>query len=90
MVEINFCPYCDAPQHKLALFKEGIFFCKECNRFFTLDIVEFSCWKCGSKRFRDSGYPSPDGQMVLQCKSCKKMFSQSEFFKKNESVKNED
>ncbi len=89
MVEVNFCPYCDAPQHKLAGFENNLLFCKECKKFFRLEHVQFECWKCGSKKFTDSGYPNPDGQRVLQCMSCKKMFSESDFFKKNDIVKNE-
>jgi hypothetical protein len=86
MATINFCPLCDAPQHKLLMFSEEMFFCKDCNKFFNLKLIKFACWKCGSKRFKDSDFPSPDGQVVLQCSSCKKMFSQDDFFKKNEMV----
>ncbi len=83
MVEVNFCPYCDSPQHKLVQFGDDLIFCKECNRFFKLKQVYYRCWKCNSKRIEDSGYPSPNGELVFQCMSCKKMFPQSEFFKKN-------
>jgi len=86
MTDLNFCPYCDAPQHKVLPFQEDIYFCKECNKFFKLHYIQYACWKCGSKRFVDSDFPSPDGQVVLQCSSCKKMFSKDDFFKKNELV----
>jgi len=62
-------------------------FCRECNNFFELTEVQFKCLKCGSKRFEDSEFPTPDGEMVLQCKKCKKMYSLTDFLKKNEKIK---
>jgi len=82
--EINFCPFCDAPQHKLTLITETMMFCKECNKFFTLEELKLKCPKCDSKNIENSDFPSPDGEIVFQCKSCKKMYPASEFLKKND------
>lgn len=83
MTEINFCPYCDASQHKIAAISEEKFFCKECNRFFKIQEKKMRCLKCSSTDIVDSEFPSPDGQMVFQCRKCKKMFSAKEFLSNN-------
>ena len=84
MVGVNFCPYCDASQHKVVEIKdERIYFCKECNRFFRNEILQMKCKKCESTNIVDSEFPSPDGQMVFQCRKCKKMYPAVEFFKFN-------
>ncbi|MFH1510685.1 MAG: hypothetical protein ABIF10_03255 [Candidatus Woesearchaeota archaeon] len=80
--EINFCPFCSAAQHKIAAVAEGLMFCRECNRFFKLEHVMLPCPKCNSKRIKDSEFPSPDGQLVFQCQSCKRMFPAKNFFNK--------
>ena len=82
--ETNFCPYCDAPSHKLLMYKEDMHFCRECNTFFRLNKIILKCPKCESEKIEDSDFPSPDGQIVLHCKSCKKMFSAKELIEKNE------
>ncbi|MGM5487890.1 MAG: hypothetical protein ACQESG_02990 [Nanobdellota archaeon] len=84
MPELNFCPFCDSPRHKLALVREDLWFCRECNTFFNVKTRSFRCFKCNSNRFEDSDFPSPDGQLVFQCRKCKKMFSVEEFLRKNE------
>ena len=53
---------------------------------FHLDLQAMQCPKCGSKRYADSEFPSPDGQIVIQCSSCKKMMSIKEFMEKNNVV----
>lgn len=83
MSEINFCPFCDSPQHKILLCKSDIFFCKECSRFFKLKELELKCPKCDSKSVVKSDFPSPVGEAVFQCNSCKKTLSASEFLKAN-------
>jgi len=83
MTEINFCPYCDAPSHKLVLFNKDQLLCKTCNRFFELKHSELLCPKCKSKKISGSDFPMASGEMVLQCNSCKKMFSTKEFFEFN-------
>ena len=83
MSEVNFCPYCDSPSHKLMLVKEGVFFCKECDSFFQLHQIEFKCPKCNATNIGDSDFPGPAGGIVLQCKKCKKMFSAKEFLNHN-------
>jgi len=83
--ELNFCPFCSAAQHKVWTYKEDSYFCKECNRFFDCRHNIFSCPKCSSKKIADSDYPSPDGQMVFQCQSCKKLFSAKDFFSKTKN-----
>lgn len=82
--EINFCPYCDAPAHKLLRYKEKMVFCRECNNFYMLEKVSLKCPKCDSEKIEDSDFPSPDGQIVLHCKSCKKMFNARDLLEKNE------
>lgn len=89
MAEMNFCPFCDAPRHKLAVLKENLVFCKECNEFFRIQPEEYECYKCNSKKFEDSEFPAPDGKLVLQCKKCKKMYSADDFFRQNQKVEEE-
>lgn len=81
--EVNFCPYCDAPGHKILPHTDGMFFCRECNSFFKLEKVSLQCPKCDSEKIQDSDFPGADGQIILQCKSCKKMFNAKELLDKN-------
>ncbi|MBW2975450.1 hypothetical protein KY366_07050 [Candidatus Woesearchaeota archaeon] len=83
MSEINFCPFCDAPQHKILLCREDAFFCKECSRFFRLSELGMKCPKCDSLKIVKSDFPSPSGEVAFQCSDCKKILSASEFFKAN-------
>ena len=73
MTEINFCPFCDAPQHKLMLCKDELFFCKICNRFFKLEENEIKCTR-NSGQLRKSDFPSPSGEALFQCSKCKRTF----------------
>jgi len=81
--EISFCPYCSAPSHKLLNYNEEMYFCRDCNVFFKLNQITLICPKCDSDRIEDSDFPSPDGQIILQCKSCKKMFSAKDLIEQN-------
>jgi transposase-like protein len=83
MSEINFCPFCDAPSHKILLCKGDIFFCKECSRFFKLEQINLKCPKCDSEEIVKSEFPSSTGEAVFQCKQCKKALSATEFLKIN-------
>jgi len=83
MSEINFCPFCDAPQHKILLCSPNMFFCKECSKFFKFEELELKCPKCDSTGIVKSDFPSPKGEVVFQCNSCKKAMSASEFLKGN-------
>lgn len=83
MSELNFCPFCDAPQHKILLCNEEIFFCKECSRFFKFESLDLKCTKCNSTEIKKSDFPSPQGEAVFQCNACKKTLSASEFLKAN-------
>jgi len=83
MTEINFCPYCDAPQHKILYCDKEIFFCKECSKFFKFKDVELKCPKCDSIKIGKSDFPSPKGETVFHCNDCKKALSASEFLKAN-------
>ena len=65
MSEINFCPYCDAPSHKILLCKGDIFFCKECSRFFKLKEVNLKCSKCDSENIVKSDFPSSTGEAAF-------------------------
>lgn len=87
MEDINFCPFCDSPRHKLLLLDGNLIFCRHCRKFFRLSEVYFKCWKCDSKKFQCSEYSSPDGQVVFQCLLCKKLFTKNDFFKNNEMLK---
>ena len=82
-MEMNFCPYCNAAQHKLMNCADDIFFCKDCNRFFSFKALELKCPKCDKTSIRKSDFPSPNGEAVFQCNSCKKSVSASDFFKYN-------
>lgn len=77
MTEINFCPHCDASQHKLMLCKEGIFFCKECNRFFKFEALDFKCLRCKGE-IRKSDFSSPKGEAVFMCIKCKRTYTVNE------------
>lgn len=83
MSELNFCPCCDAPQHKIILCKDDVFFCRECSKFYKFEGIEMKCLKCSGKEIGKSDFPSPTGEVVFQCKKCKKAFSASEFLKAN-------
>lgn len=78
--ELNFCPFCNASGHKIAAFPKDTLFCRECNRFFRLEPLSFRCPKCNSRKIVDSDFPSPDGQLVFHCQSCKKMVPAREFW----------
>jgi hypothetical protein len=84
MDDVNFCPYCDSPSHKLLNYKDEMFFCRVCNSFFLLSKIKLICPKCDADKIEDSEFPSPDGQIILQCKSCKKMFSAKELLERND------
>jgi len=83
MTEINFCPYCSAPEHKLINFNEKYNLCKECGKFFLLSNILLKCPKCDKTEIINSDFPSPKGELILMCKSCKKMASAKEFLKYN-------
>jgi hypothetical protein len=82
--EINFCPFCSAAQHKIVSCGGELMFCRECNKFFKCTQLSYQCPKCRSKKIVDSEFPSPDGQIVFQCQSCKRMFPARDFFRKAE------
>lgn len=82
MAGINFCPNCSSQEHKIIEFN-STYFCKSCDAFFKYEKSELKCPKCDSMRIRHSDFPTPSGEVVFQCQSCKKMYPASEFFKKN-------
>jgi uncharacterized protein YbaR (Trm112 family) len=82
--DVNFCPYCDASSHKLLMHNGDEFFCRECNSFFRLEKIALVCPKCGATKIEDSDFPGPEGQIVLQCKSCKKMFNAKDIIEKSD------
>ena len=83
MSEMNFCPFCEAPQHKMLGCKEDIFFCKECHKFFKLKELLVKCPRCDKENIIKSDFPAANGEAVFQCGSCKHMLSATEFFKSN-------
>lgn len=83
MDEINFCPYCNASDHKIIGVKDTLLFCKECDRFFKFEEKKLKCIKCNSTKLVNSEFPAPDGQFIFQCKDCKKMFSTKELIEHN-------
>lgn len=74
----EFCPFCGAMKHKLMIINEPLFFCKECNKFFDFESKEFRCPKCNSPNLEDSDFPSPDGDIIIHCRGCRKMFTTKE------------
>ncbi len=76
--DVNFCPYCDAPQHKVLAMSEKEYFCKSCNRFFSLAMKTHNCPKCAGTSIGLSDFPGPSGEPIFQCKKCKKMFKREE------------
>jgi ribosomal protein L37AE/L43A len=84
MAEVNFCPFCDSPAHKLVLLADNLFYCKQCENFFTLKEEKLECSKCNSTEIKCSDFPSPDGSLIFQCEKCKKMFDIRTFLKNNE------
>jgi len=82
MDDIDFCPFCSAQGHKVVDLSNSLFFCKNCNKFFILTQKVFLCPKCSSKKIVDSEFPSPAGELVFQCDSCKKMYTAKEFLQK--------
>ena len=84
--EINFCPYCNAAQHKLLYCKDSLIFCRDCSRFFKFEGVKLKCPKCGKNKITKSDFPAPSGEPIFQCKACRKMCSASEFFKENDII----
>jgi len=83
MTELNFCPFCDASQHKILGCKGDTFFCKECHRFFKLKEFSLKCPKCEKDKIVKSDFPAPNGEALFQCFSCKHMLPASKFFKAN-------
>jgi hypothetical protein len=81
MAEINFCPFCEAPQHKLLLCKEGVFFCKVCNRFFKFSGLDIKCERCKAE-LRKSDFDSPKGGAVFFCVKCKRTYTPPEILAK--------
>jgi hypothetical protein len=77
MPELNFCPYCEAAQHKIMACKEGIFFCKSCNNFFRFEDLNVRCPRCKGE-IRKSDFPSPKGEAVFFCNKCKRTYPSSE------------
>lgn len=83
MTELNFCPSCDSPGHRIVRFNDKLCFCKVCNNFFNLNYLEIKCPGCSNMKVKASDFPSPKGELVFHCEKCKKMFNASIFFKKN-------
>jgi len=84
MTNPEFCPFCSAMHHKVVLLDENMYFCKECNKFYTLEHKKFRCPKCNSPNLVDSDFPSPDGNMVFHCRGCRKMHSAQDVLKANQ------
>ncbi len=83
MNEINFCPSCDSPGHRIVRFNEELCFCKVCNSFFNLSYLELKCPKCNNLKVKASDFPSPTGEIIFHCERFKKMSPASIFLKKN-------
>ena len=83
MTEINFCPYCSAQVHKTICINDKYNLCKDCGKFFRLENILLKCPKCEKTQVVHSDFPGSKGELILQCKSCKKMATAKEFFKFN-------
>jgi hypothetical protein len=83
MAELNFCPYCEAAQHKLMACKENLFFCKQCNRFFKFEELDVKCPRCKGK-IQKSDFPSPSGEAIFLCVKCKRTYPINELLDENE------
>lgn len=81
MADLNFCPYCEAPSHKLMLCKDGVFFCKLCSRFFKFAPLDIKCDRCKGD-LKKSDFDSPQGGAVFFCVKCKRTFPASEIVSK--------
>ena len=80
-MEINFCPFCSAGVNKIMVLNDSLY-CKECERFFYADQKKYTCHACNKGRMEVSDFPMPNGEIILQCRSCKKLVSLKEYFKK--------
>jgi ribosomal protein L37AE/L43A len=78
MVDVEFCPFCDSPAHKIISISETLFYCRTCMKFFSLDQFFMKCPKCNHKHITHTDFPMPSGEMVFQCVKCKNMFSARE------------
>ena len=83
MVDVEFCPFCDAPSHKIMNINEELKYCKECSKFFSIRMESLKCPKCDYHIISHSDFPMPTGEIVFQCHKCKKMFSAKEVFAYN-------
>ena len=73
MAELNFCPSCDAPRHKLMQCKDAFFYCRECFAFFSWKPAEAKCAYCPGQ-LQKSDFDAPDGKAIFMCRKCKKTF----------------
>lgn len=85
MSELKFCPCCNAGEHKIMSISD-VKYCKECSNFFGFQDIELECPKCSKKNLTISDFPLPDGSIVFQCKSCKKMFSLTDVTEANKDI----
>jgi len=84
MKDISFCPFCSAPSHKMIHHSSEQLFCKECDSFFSLKPLPLTCPKCEKvDKIEASDFPGAEGEIILQCKSCKKMFNCVDLLKEN-------
>jgi len=83
MTELNFCPFCSAQEHKLIIINEKYNLCRECGKFFLLNNLSLKCPKCDKTDIINSDFPGSKGELILMCKSCKKMATVNDFFKYN-------
>lgn len=81
MEDINFCPYCDASQHKIMNISRA-YFCSECCRFFSLETVSMQCPKCARNNISKSDFAGAGGEAIFQCRACKHMFPASDLIKR--------
>ena len=84
MKEVSFCAFCSAPQHKILNYKDEFYFCRLCNHFFSVKPMELKCPKCDSIKIEDSEFPGSEGEVIFQCKSCKKMFPPKDLVEHND------
>jgi len=66
------CLYCDAPKEKLIKCKKGIYFCRDCHRFYSGEEVNIKCTQLGSLDSLTAKEKRIIDQHIAECRQFKK------------------